>query len=288
MGWNISRSVLNIFYPDISSVCLYLLMDWSLPPTLSSDADHWKSLCRPWVPPQDSRLWPECWQVCGEVPPWRLSTSFLSTDCGLLWPHTRQPVSTCCYCNVYTAYTLFIYLLGQYCFLITWTRQNQKMCNSCVAKIKKPMGIMVFITFSNGCVRNVSAFSLTESQLFDFCESSGGKKTTTFRSRPACTDCFLMFFSQPCQSGFNLKPFCVPSLLLSSPSPPFQKLEDWFEALSLNQELGIPLPAELDELHQRLSSLHWPKDGSPSQSTDQSSTPTAACPDSSSMTDNGT
>uniref|UniRef100_A0A671WTV4 LIM domain kinase 2 n=1 Tax=Sparus aurata TaxID=8175 RepID=A0A671WTV4_SPAAU len=39
--------------------------------------------------------------------------------------------------------------------------------------------------------------------------------------------------------------------------PPFQKLEDWFGALSLNQELGIPLPAELDELHQSLSRLHW-------------------------------
>uniref|UniRef100_A0A4W6GB59 LIM domain kinase 2 n=1 Tax=Lates calcarifer TaxID=8187 RepID=A0A4W6GB59_LATCA len=70
--------------------------------------------------------------------------------------------------------------------------------------------------------------------------------------------------------------------------PPFQKLEDWFEALSLNQELGIPLPAELDELHQSLSQLHWPKDGSPTQSSDQPSTPTAASPDSSGMTDNGT
>uniref|UniRef100_A0A3P8U4W6 LIM domain kinase 2 n=1 Tax=Amphiprion percula TaxID=161767 RepID=A0A3P8U4W6_AMPPE len=71
--------------------------------------------------------------------------------------------------------------------------------------------------------------------------------------------------------------------------PPFQKLEDWFGALSLNQELGIPLPAELDELHQSLSRLHWPKDSSPSQgSTDQSFTPTAASPDCSSMTDNGT
>lgn len=73
--------------------------------------------------------------------------------------------------------------------------------------------------------------------------------------------------------------------------PPFQKLEDWFEALSLNQELGIPLPTELDELHQSLSSLHWPKDGSPSQSADQPSTPAAASPtspDSSSVTDNGT
>ncbi|XP_038558675.1 LIM domain kinase 2 [Micropterus salmoides] len=69
--------------------------------------------------------------------------------------------------------------------------------------------------------------------------------------------------------------------------PPFQKLEDWFEALSLNQELGIPLPAELDELHQSLSQLHWPKDGSPVQSTDQPSSPTAASSDCSSMTDNG-
>lgn len=70
--------------------------------------------------------------------------------------------------------------------------------------------------------------------------------------------------------------------------PPFQKLEDCFEALSLNQELGIPLPAELDVLHQSLSQLHWPKDNSPSQSTDQPPTPTAASPDCSSMTDNGT
>uniref|UniRef100_A0A673CNB2 LIM domain kinase 2 n=1 Tax=Sphaeramia orbicularis TaxID=375764 RepID=A0A673CNB2_9TELE len=68
--------------------------------------------------------------------------------------------------------------------------------------------------------------------------------------------------------------------------PPFQKLEDWFEALSLNQELGIPLPAELDELQQSLSQLHWPKDGSPTQSTSQPSTPTPASPDS--VTDNGT
>lgn len=70
--------------------------------------------------------------------------------------------------------------------------------------------------------------------------------------------------------------------------PPFQKLEDWFAALSLNQELGIPLPAELDELHQNLSRLHWPKDGSPNQSSSQSLSPVAASPDSSSMTDSGT
>uniref|UniRef100_A0A671WMY9 non-specific serine/threonine protein kinase n=1 Tax=Sparus aurata TaxID=8175 RepID=A0A671WMY9_SPAAU len=41
--------------------------------------------------------------------------------------------------------------------------------------------------------------------------------------------------------------------------PPFQKLEDWFGALSLNQELGIPLPAELDELHQSLRLLRVPR-----------------------------
>lgn len=34
--------------------------------------------------------------------------------------------------------------------------------------------------------------------------------------------------------------------------PAFQKLEDCFEALALNLELRIPLPAELDELQQRL------------------------------------
>ncbi|XP_031712319.1 LIM domain kinase 2 [Anarrhichthys ocellatus] len=70
--------------------------------------------------------------------------------------------------------------------------------------------------------------------------------------------------------------------------PPFQKLEDWIDALSLNQELGIPLPAELDELHQSASRLYMAKDGSTSQSTDQSLSPRAAPPDSSSMTGSGT
>ncbi|XP_054466691.1 LIM domain kinase 2 [Anoplopoma fimbria] len=70
--------------------------------------------------------------------------------------------------------------------------------------------------------------------------------------------------------------------------PPFEKLEDWIEALSLNQELGIPLPAELDELHQSGSRLYLAKDSSPSQSPNQSLTPTEAPADSSSMTDSGT
>uniref|UniRef100_A0A8C6V344 LIM domain kinase 2 n=1 Tax=Neogobius melanostomus TaxID=47308 RepID=A0A8C6V344_9GOBI len=59
--------------------------------------------------------------------------------------------------------------------------------------------------------------------------------------------------------------------------PPFQKLEDWFEALSLNLELGIPLPAEVEELQQSLSPLLWPEDNT-STSTSQPSMPTAACP----------
>ncbi|KAM8866052.1 LIM domain kinase 2 isoform X2 [Synchiropus splendidus] len=50
--------------------------------------------------------------------------------------------------------------------------------------------------------------------------------------------------------------------LIPDNRPSFQKLEDYFGALSLNQELGIPLPGELDEFHQNLSQLYWPKDGS--------------------------
>uniref|UniRef100_A0A8C8E4G6 non-specific serine/threonine protein kinase n=1 Tax=Oryzias sinensis TaxID=183150 RepID=A0A8C8E4G6_9TELE len=68
--------------------------------------------------------------------------------------------------------------------------------------------------------------------------------------------------------------------------PPFQKLEDWFEALSLNQELRIPLPAELEELHQSLSRLYWFRD--PSPSTDEPSTPTPSSPDCPAMTDDST
>ncbi|XP_068617110.1 LIM domain kinase 2 isoform X2 [Brachionichthys hirsutus] len=69
--------------------------------------------------------------------------------------------------------------------------------------------------------------------------------------------------------------------------PSFQKLEDWFEALSLNQELGIPIPAELDELHLSLSQLNWPKDVS-AQETDRPSDPIAESPESCSLPDDGT
>ncbi|KAG1958209.1 LIM domain kinase 2 [Pimephales promelas] len=42
--------------------------------------------------------------------------------------------------------------------------------------------------------------------------------------------------------------------------PAFQKLEDCFEALTLNQELNIPLPAELDELQQEFLRTYGPND----------------------------
>lgn len=42
--------------------------------------------------------------------------------------------------------------------------------------------------------------------------------------------------------------------------PAFQKLEDCFEALTLNQELNIPLPAELDELQQNFLRTYGPSE----------------------------
>lgn len=148
------------------------------------NADHRKSLRRSRVSPQDSGLWPEHWKVCGEVSTWRLSSSFLSANGGLLRSRTRQPVST-------------------------------------------------------------------------------GSRLQ------------LSWLLSLCQCAFN------PSLLsLCSFSPSFQKLEDWFGALSLNQELGIPLPAELDELHQTMSRLYWPKDVSAVQSADQAPNSAQVPPDS--------
>lgn len=148
------------------------------------NADHRKSLRRSRVPPQDSGLWPEHWKVCGEVSTWRLSSSFLSADGGLLRSRTRQPVST------------------------------------------------------------VLRLQLSRS--------------LSLR-----------------QSGFNPAVFTLCSF-----SPSFQKLEDWFKALSLNQELGIPLPAELDELHQTMSGLYWPKDVSAVQSADPAPNSAEGPPDS--------
>ncbi|KAK2911107.1 hypothetical protein QQF64_026758 [Cirrhinus molitorella] len=42
--------------------------------------------------------------------------------------------------------------------------------------------------------------------------------------------------------------------------PAFQKLEDCFEALALNQELNIPLPAELDDLQQNFLRTYRPSE----------------------------
>jgi len=72
--------------------------------------------------------------------------------------------------------------------------------------------------------------------------------------------------------------------------------------MALNQELGIPLPAELDELHQSLCRDHGPKGGASapegtgqtsSPGADQTSSPgadqtvePAASPQSSAMSDN--
>ncbi|XP_050966025.1 LIM domain kinase 2 [Labeo rohita] len=42
--------------------------------------------------------------------------------------------------------------------------------------------------------------------------------------------------------------------------PAFQKLEDCFEALTLNQELNIPLPAELDDLQQNFLRTYGPSE----------------------------
>uniref|UniRef100_A0A8B9GZ03 non-specific serine/threonine protein kinase n=1 Tax=Astyanax mexicanus TaxID=7994 RepID=A0A8B9GZ03_ASTMX len=63
------------------------------------------------------------------------------------------------------------------------------------------------------------------------------------------------------------------------------KLEDCFEALALNQELGIHLPAELDELQQNLWRTH-----SPTRSSDLSPnpSPTKLAPDRAGLENNGT
>ncbi|KAL0979343.1 hypothetical protein UPYG_G00183910 [Umbra pygmaea] len=59
------------------------------------------------------------------------------------------------------------------------------------------------------------------------------------------------FLPSDCPSAFF--PLAVACCdLIPDNRPPFQKLEDCFAALALSQEMGIPLPAELEELHQSL------------------------------------
>lgn len=164
----------------------------TLTPSFASDPDHWKSLCGPWVPPQDAGLWSECWKVCGEVSPWRLSPSFLSTDCGLLWPHTRQPVSSCSYSNIHSW------------FFITQCRAADWW------SVKNSMGIMVCMTGSHLI--------------------SKGEKTTSFRCHldlPAldtplhAARLLPRVFPQPRQSGFNPKtPLCALPALFFPLAPP--------------------------------------------------------------------
>ncbi|XP_059910098.1 LIM domain kinase 2 isoform X1 [Gadus macrocephalus] len=70
------------------------------------------------------------------------------------------------------------------------------------------------------------------------------------------------FLPEDCPPGFF--PLAVACCnLLPDNRPPFQKLEDFFKAMALNQELGIPLPAELEELHQSLCRDQGPKDDAP-------------------------
>lgn len=73
--------------------------------------------------------------------------------------------------------------------------------------------------------------------------------------------------------------------LIPDSRPSFEKLEDCFEALALNQELGIHLPAELDELQQNLWRTH-----SPTRSSDLSPTPspTKLAPERATLENNGT
>uniref|UniRef100_A0A4W4HJK7 LIM domain kinase 2 n=1 Tax=Electrophorus electricus TaxID=8005 RepID=A0A4W4HJK7_ELEEL len=65
------------------------------------------------------------------------------------------------------------------------------------------------------------------------------------------------FLPEDCPTAFfSLAVACCD--LTPDSRPAFDKLEDCFEALSLNQELGIPLPAELEEMQHSLWRIHGP------------------------------
>lgn len=122
-------------------------------------------------------------------------------------------------------------------------------------------------------IKNVSTLSLHDpaSSLFSEMCRAGSRFRGAFYS--ACSDtCLPRQIARPCFLSASLAWF-KPVTHLSPPSsflsPPFEKLEDWFEALSLNQEMGIPLPAELDELQHSFWRLHCPKDGAAAQSAEQ-------------------
>ncbi|XP_076846022.1 LIM domain kinase 2 isoform X2 [Brachyhypopomus gauderio] len=65
--------------------------------------------------------------------------------------------------------------------------------------------------------------------------------------------------------------------------PAFHKLEDCFEALALNQELGIPLPAELDEMQHSL----WKIQGTNPDELSPNPSPTTRAPEQSTADSNG-
>ncbi|XP_062874252.1 LIM domain kinase 2 [Trichomycterus rosablanca] len=91
------------------------------------------------------------------------------------------------------------------------------------------------------------------------------------------------FLPEDCPSAFF--PLAVACCDLTPESrPAFQKLEDCFEALSLNLELGIHLPAELEELQQKL----WRTHGSKHDNLSPKSSPTKNSPDRASLENNAT
>uniref|UniRef100_A0A9R1SGY7 LIM domain kinase 2 n=2 Tax=Cyprinus carpio TaxID=7962 RepID=A0A9R1SGY7_CYPCA len=86
---------------------------------------------------------------------------------------------------------------------------------------------------------------------------------------------FLLCLPRTLDFGLNVRKFiekflpehCPPAFfalavaccdLTPDNRPAFQKLEDCFEALALNQELNIPLPAELDDLQQKFLRTYGP------------------------------
>lgn len=77
----------------LSGVVTVVRVITNRPPSLFALADHRESLRRPRVPPQESELWAERGQVCGEVSAGRLSVTLLPAGGGLLRPLARQPVS---------------------------------------------------------------------------------------------------------------------------------------------------------------------------------------------------
>ena len=120
------------------------------------------------------------------------------------------------------------------------SRKVQQLCSK---HLKKSMGMIVFVTNLKGhiiiCVHIHLETQNPASYLKSRVCKSSVEKTTTFRchlnlpaQRHASTSRLLPHvFSQPCQSGFNLKPRSVPSL--SFPSPLVHLSRSWRTGLRL-------------------------------------------------------